>query len=58
MYKMYICIAGTAFEIDGLEAAWDAYHKAVPFAKAIGAIVDLVDGETGEVIESSDGSLD
>lgn len=38
--------------VSGCEAAWDAYRKAVALCELTNAGCDLVDAETGEVIES------
>lgn len=38
--------------ISGVSAAWDAYFSAGVFCDAIGATCDLIDAETGEVIDS------
>ena len=40
-------------EVSGVEAAYNFYRKAVELADLVGGYVDLVDGQTGEVIESS-----
>ena len=40
------------FEITGDEAAYEVYTKACEFAETIGARVDFLDAETGEVLAS------
>ncbi len=40
------------FEITDDEAAYEAYTKAGEFAETIGARVDFLDAETGEVLAS------
>lgn len=42
-------------EIKGVEAAWEAYSLICKLADRFGRVASLVDGETGEVISSSDG---
>lgn len=37
-------------EVSGCEAAWDAFSVACELADTLNARVDLVDGQTGEVI--------
>lgn len=41
-------------EINGCEAAWEAYRNAVNLCEIIGAECGIVDAETGEVIEFFD----
>lgn len=41
-------------EVSGLDFAYEVYVKASELAEMIGEIANLVDGETGEVIASSD----
>lgn len=41
-------------EVSGLDFAYEVYAKASELAEMIGEIANLVDGETGEVIASSD----
>lgn len=42
-------------EVSGVEFAWEVYRKTCELADMLGEITNLVDGETGEIIESSDG---
>ena len=49
----YIYIDENRYEVMGVEAAWEAYNKAIAFADAVGAQVDLCDAETLEVIAST-----
>lgn len=49
----YIYIDTNCYEVMGVEAAWEAYNKAIAFAEAVGAQVDLCDAETLEVIAST-----
>ena len=41
-------------EVEGDEFAWEVYRKTCELADLLGETASLVDGETGEVIESSD----
>lgn len=41
-------------EVEGDEFAWEVYNKTCELADLLGKIANLVDGETGEVIEFSD----
>lgn len=43
-----------ALKVEGYEVAWEVYRKSCELADLLGEIAHLVDGETGEVIESSD----
>ena len=53
--KYYIYIENRMVaEVEGSEFAWEAYRKTAELAEMLGEIANLVDGETGEVIESSD----
>ena len=53
--KYYIYIENRMVaEVEGCEFAWEVYRKTAELAEMLGAIANLVDGETGEVIESSD----
>lgn len=53
--KYYIYIENRMVaEVEGTEFAWEVYHKTCELADLLGEIANLVDGETGEVIESSD----
>lgn len=53
--KYYIYIENRMIaEVEGSEAAWVAYHKTCELADLLDETANLVDGETGEVIESSD----
>ena len=53
--KFYIYIENRMVtEVEGVEFAYEVYHKTAELADLLGEIANLVDGETGEVIESSD----
>ena len=53
--KYYIYIENRMVaEVEGCEIAWEVYRKTCELADLLGEIANLVDGETGEVIESSD----
>lgn len=53
--KYYIYIENRIIaEVTGAEVAWEVYRKASELADLIGEIANLVYGETGEVIASSD----
>lgn len=53
--KFYIYIENRMVaEVEGYEFAWEVYRKAYELADLLGEVANLVDGETGEVIESSD----
>lgn len=53
--KYYIYIENRMVaEVNGCEAAWEIYRKTIELAEMLGEIANLVDGETGEVIKSSD----
>ena len=53
--KFYIYIGNREItEVAGYDFAWETYCKARELADFIGQIAHLVDGETGEIIESSD----
>ena len=53
--KYYIYIENRMVaEVEGTEFAWEVYHKTCELADLLGEIANLVDGETGEIIESSD----
>ena len=57
--KFYIYIENRMVaEIEGYEFAWEVYRKAYELADLLGEVANLVDGETGEVIESSDEDYD
>ena len=45
-------------EVEGYEFAWEVYRKAYELADLLGEVANLVDGETGEIIESSDEDYD
>lgn len=45
--------AHTEVEVSGIEAAYNFYRKAVELADLVGGYADLVDWQTGEVIETS-----
>lgn len=53
--KYYIYIENRmVVEVEGCEAAYAAYTKATELADMVGETAHLVDGETGEIIASSD----
>ena len=53
--KYYIYIENRmVVEVEGSEAAYTAYVKATELADMVGETAHLVDGETGEIITSSD----
>lgn len=53
--KYYIYIENRMVaEVEDTEFAWEVYRKTCELADLLGEIANLVDGETGEVIESSD----
>lgn len=53
--KYYIYIENRMVaEVEGSEFAWEVYRKTCELADLLGEVANLVDGETGEVIESSD----
>ena len=57
--KFYIYIENRMVaEVEGYEFAWEVYCKAYELAGLLGEVANLVDGETGEVIESSDEDYD
>ena len=57
--KVYIYIENRMVaEVEGYEFAWEVYRKAYELADLLGEVANLVDGETGEVIESSDEDYD
>ena len=57
--KFYIYIENRMVAgVEGYEFAWEVYRKAYELADLLGEIANLVDGETGEVIESSDEDYD
>lgn len=41
-------------EVSGMDFAYEVYEKATELGEMIGDTVHLVDGETGEIIASSD----
>lgn len=41
-------------EVSGIDFAYEVYEKAAGLGEMIGDTVHLVDGETGEIIASSD----
>ena len=45
-------------EVEGDKFAWEVYNKTCEVADLLGEVANLVDGETGEVIESSDEDYD
>ena len=57
--KFYIYLENRMVaEVEGYEFAWEVYRKAYELADLLGEVANLVDGETGEVIESSDEDYD
>lgn len=53
--KYYIYIENRMVaEVEGSEFAWEVYRKTCELADLLGEVANLVDGETGEVIEASD----
>lgn len=57
--KFYVYIENRMVaEVEGYEFAWEVYRKAYELADLLGEVANLVDGETGEVIESSDEDYD
>ena len=53
--KYYIYIENRLVaEVEGIDFAWEVYHKTSELAEMLGQLAHLVDGETGEVIQSSD----
>ena len=53
--KYYIYVNGKEIsEVSGTEAAYAAWRLACNLADCLSVTADLVDGETGEVIESND----
>lgn len=53
--KYYIYIENRMVaEVKGAEIAWEVYRKTCELADLLGEVANLVDGETGEIIESSD----
>ena len=57
--KFYIYIENRMVaEVEGYEFAWEVYRKAYELADLLGEVANLVDGETGEVIESSNEDYD
>ena len=53
--KFYIYIENRMVaEVEGYEFAWEVYRKAYELADLLCEAANLVDGETGEVIQSSD----
>ena len=53
--KYYIYIENRMVaEVENTESAYDVYRKTCELADLLGKIAHLVDGSTGEVIESSD----
>ena len=57
--KLYIYIENRMVaEVEGYEFAWEADRKTCELADLLGETANLVDGETGEVIESSDEDYD
>ena len=57
--KYYIYIENRMVaEVEGDEFAWEVYNKTCEVADLLGQVANLVDGETGEGIESSDEDYD
>lgn len=57
--KFYVYIENRMVaEVEGYEFAWEVYRKAYELADLLGEVANLVDSETGEVIESSDEDYD
>ena len=57
--KFYIYIENRMVaEVEGYEFAWEVYRKTCELADLLCEVANLVDGETGEVIESSDEDYD
>ena len=58
MYIISICTPNKGWndvaEIDGYEAAYNAFRKACDFAETFGGSVALVWSETGEIVADSD----
>ena len=53
--KFYIYIGNREItEVAGYDFAWETYRKTCELADLLGEIAHLVDGETGEIIESSE----
>ena len=52
--KFYIYITNKEIaEVEGIDYAYEVYRKTCELADLLGLVAHLVDGETGEVIESS-----
>ena len=53
--KFYIYIENRMVaEVEDYEFAWEVYRKTCELADLLGEVANLVDGETGEVIEFFD----
>lgn len=53
--KFYIYITNKEIaEVEGIDYAYEVYRKTCELADLLGLVAHLVDGETGEVLESSD----
>lgn len=53
--KYYIYIENRMVaEAEGCEFAWEVYRKTCEVADLLSEVAHLVDGETGEIIQSSD----
>ena len=53
--KLYIYIENRMVaEVEGYGFAWEVYRKTSELADLLGEVAYLVDGKTGEVIQSSD----
>lgn len=53
MFSVKITCGSESIEVmvDGVEASWDVYEKAVSFCEMTDSKCDLVDAQTGEVID-------
>jgi hypothetical protein len=53
--KFYIYITNKEIaEVEGIDYAYEVYRKTSELADLLGLVAHLVDGDTGEVLESSD----
>ena len=53
--KFYIYITNKEIaEVEGMDCACEVYHKTCELADMLGLVAHLVDGNTGEVLASSD----
>lgn len=53
MSDYIITINGEYFEVNGTEAAYEAFQLALSFGEMVNANVALVDGYTGEILEDN-----